>query len=650
MKEKLSLLMLMAFFLCLNNNGWSQVNKGLGDTNIDIREVSVSGARTSLIYSEVSRAISVISKEEIKSAPVQSISELLDYIGGVDIRQRGNFGTQADLSIRGGSFDQVLVLLNGVSISDPQTGHFNLDIPVDIESIERIEILRGPGSRVFGTNAFSGAINIITTNAEQNKLSSSVMYGQHGLYKANISASRKFGNYSNQFSVSKGGSDGYIDNTDFNDLNLFYQGKLAGNRSELDFQAGYTDKKFGANSFYTPAYPNQFEATKTSFGSLKFSSGDKVRISPLLYWRRHQDRFELFRDNPASWYSGHNYHLTNVAGANLSVVVSTKFGKTSVGLDFRNENIKSNILGEDLDEAFKVPGEADGMFYKGHNRRNLSFYLEHYYLINKWAFSGGIMTNRNSDLGDEVSWFPGIDMSYELFENLKIYSTANKSLRLPTFTDLYYTGPTNIGNPDLKPEEATSIEVGLRYNKLFLDARISFFKRYGKNMIDWVKENEGDKWQSRNLTSIDASGIELNGKFYPGALYKKDLLLNSVSVSYSFTNMSKTSDELLSKYVLDYLKHKVSIGINHDLILKIGINWKFTYQNRAGGYINYSDGAYGEEVPYENFWLADMKIFYPFKQFRIYCEVSNLFDVKYQDIGNLIQPGRWIRFGLNFSI
>ncbi|MFC2097629.1 TonB-dependent receptor plug domain-containing protein [Bacteroidota bacterium] len=650
MKQKLSIILLITLSICLYHQGYAQVNKLLNDRNIDIREVSVSGARSPLIYSKVSRAINVITKEEIKSAPAQSVQELLDYIVGVDIRQRGNFGTQADLSIRGGSFDQVLVLLNGVSISDPQTGHFNLDVPVDIESIERIEILRGPGSRVFGTNAFSGAINIITTNGEQNKLSSSVMFGQHGLYKANISTSRKFGNYNNQFSISRGGSDGYIDNTDFKNLNLFYQGKLNVKKSEFDFQAGHTNKEFGANSYYTPEYPNQFEATKTSFGSIKFTTGDNVRISPLIYWRRHQDRFELFRDNPASWYKGHNYHLTNVAGANLNVVVSTKIGKTSVGIDFRNENIKSNILGEDLDEAIKVPGEADGIFYKGYNRRNLSFYLEHYLLIKKWAFSGGFMTNRNSDLGDDVSLFPGIDISYELVSDLKLYSTANKSLRLPTFTDLYYSGPTNIGNPNLKPEEATSIEAGLRFNKLFLDANISVFKRYGTNMIDWVKENEEDKWQCQNLTSINASGIEMNAKLLPGAYYKKDLLINSVSFSYSYTEMNKTSTNLISKYVLDYLRHKISIGLNHDLLFKIGVDWKITYQNRAGGYINYSDGIYGEEVPYKSFWLCDMKIFYPLKKINIYCEVSNLLNVKYQDIGNLIQPGRWLRFGLKFEI
>ncbi|MCK4631428.1 MAG: TonB-dependent receptor, partial [Bacteroidales bacterium] len=113
---------------------------------VEIKEIVVSGQRSPSIHSELNRVVTVIRKEQIRNAPVQSLQEILEYAVNIDVRQRGNFGVQADISIRGGSFEQTLILLNGIKINDPQTGHHNLNIPIDINSIERIEILEGPGS------------------------------------------------------------------------------------------------------------------------------------------------------------------------------------------------------------------------------------------------------------------------------------------------------------------------------------------------------------------------------------------------------------------------------------------------------------------------------------------------------------------------
>ena len=631
------------------SKGLTQEKMLLQDKKIQLDEITVSAQRVPQIYSKVSRVVTIITREEINSAPVQSIQELLEYVTGCDIRQRGSLGVQADISIRGGSFDQVLVLLNGICISDPQTGHFNLDIPVDIESIERIEILSGPASRIFGVNAFSGAINIITGNKNSRQLRLSGLYGQHGLYKVALSSNLLTGSLNNYFSVSNSGSDGYIDNTDFNFINLFYQGKISLNKSEFEFQLGRSNKKFGANSFYTPKYPNQFEATRTSFSSLKFTTGKVIKFTQSVYWRRHNDRFELFREEPAPWYSGHNYHRTDVAGANLSVIIASILGKTSVGLDFKSENILSNVLGEDLGKIINVAGEPEGYFNKGYLRNNLSVYLEHNVMINKLAISGGIMTNWNSDLSSKASFFPGMDLSYEVLPGLRIYSTINKSLRLPTFTDLFYSGPTNIGNPDLKPEEAVSVEGGLKFQKTFLRGSVSVFNRSGKNVIDWVKDSEEDKWQSRNLTSVNASGFELKTKIFPAILSNADFPVNYLSFSYSNINMTKSSQGLISRYILDYLKHKITVETKITLFKNTGLNWRIIYQDRAGGYISFDNGIFGEELPYRPFWISDLKFFYNYKKHKIYLEISNLFNVEYQDLGNLLQPGRWIRLGLSID-
>ena len=651
MKKNGLILRILILYFLVSNTGYGQLNKALNDKKIDIDEVTVSGLRATMIYSQISRLVTVIPKEVINSVPTGSINELLEYVGGIDIRNRGNFGVQADLSIRGGSFDQVLILLNGISISDPQTGHYNMDLPVDLESIERIEILRGPGSRVFGANAFSGVINIITKSEIKDDLTLSAIYGQYGYYKTGISSNIRTANIYNHISINRSESEGYINNTDFTNLNIFYQGRLKIRKnSDLEILIGHNDKAYGANSFYTPKYPNQFEKTKTDFSGLKFSTGQSLKISSLIYWRGHKDRFELFRENPASWYTGHNYHKTNVAGLNLSMTKITKFGKASLGFDYKTERIKSNVLGEELEKPIKVPGEPDGIYLKGHSRDNISLYLEYVLFMNKWAISGGVMSIINTDLDNGPDFFPGLDFSYNLLPDWKLYITANKALRLPTFTDLYYSGPTNIGNPELKPEEALSFESGIKLHKNRFNGDLSVFKRYGRNIIDWVKESEEEKWQSRNLTNVNALGLEININYRPYANLSNILRFNYLSFTYSYTQLDKSSENLISKYVLDNLKHKMTFGFNFYLFKKLGMDWKISYQDRAGGFINFSDGIYGEEQQYDPFWLTDMNLFYNFRNYKIYMDISNLFDIAYQDFGNLLQSGRWIRFGAKIHI
>ncbi len=337
----------------------------------DLDEIEVSAQRSPALYSQVARIVSVIERKEIESAPVQSVQDLLEYVAGVDVRQRGAEGVQADVSIRGGTFDQTLILLNGINITDPQTGHHNLNIPLSLSQIERIEILEGPAARVYGPNAFSGAINIVTRQPDVNLLNLQLSAGSFGYFDADLSISFKTGKLQNSLSLNKKLSDGYIENTDFDISNLFYSNQLITRKGEMSFQLGFSDKGFGANSFYTPKYPNQYEETKSLISSVKWVSNSKFHLTPVVYWRRHQDRFELFRDNPPSWYATHNYHLTNTYGGNLNSWVQSKFGKSAFGIEFRSEIILSNVLGEELDSPVEVPGE-DAEFTKSKTRNYIS--------------------------------------------------------------------------------------------------------------------------------------------------------------------------------------------------------------------------------------------------------------------------------------
>jgi len=621
---------------------FAQTDSTKVDMEFNLNEVKVSAQRAPVAFSQVARIVSVIGREEIEAAPVQSIQELLEYALSVDVRQRGVQGVQADISVRGGSFDQTLILLNGINISDPQTGHYALDLPVSLQNIQRIEILEGSAARVFGPNAFSGVINIITSTDGHTGLNIDVLGGQNKLSNVNVSGNVNTVNWNQMIAYNHISSNGYIDNTDFKNWNAFYQTKLNIKPGTIDFQIGRTNKSFGANSFYTATYPNQFEETKTTFASLKFESGQKIHLIPSIYWRRHQDKFELFRSEPASWYKGHNYHLTDVFGSNLNAWFSSRFGKTAFGAEIRTENVWSNVLGDVLTTPIEVPGEAGQFFTKSYSRTTISYFAEHSVYLKKFTISAGAMTNWISDLGFGWNIYPGIDASYAFTDYFKIYGSASSSLRMPTFTDLFYNGPTNIGNPDLKPEKSVNYEGGLKLNRKGFTGNAEAYFRHGKNLIDWVRENETDKWQTLNLTRINTTGIEFSGTIFPEIIWDKSIFLTKLGINYSYCRLDKGTNNVLSYYVLDNLKHKLDIEINHKIWRNLKASWRMSYQDR--------NGMRTQTESYKPFWLINTRIIWKIPDTEIYATTANLFDTKYYDFGTIEQPRRWISIGISHRI
>jgi len=616
---------------------------------IKIEEIMIKAARTELKYSKASRIITIIDKEEISSVPAAGINDILNSVLSVDIRSRGAYGVQADMNIRGGSFEQALVLINGMRANDPQTGHFNLNLPIDIQDIERIEVLEGPGARVYGNNAFSGAINIITNTNDKNNIHFALIGGSYKLFGAKLSADYKIKNFKNYISVSKKESSGYKENTDFDILNLYYSGGQTTHNGELQVQAGFMDKSFGANSFYTPVYPNQYEQNKTAFASMGYNSKGKLNMSYSAYWRLNFDRFELFRDNPASWYTGPNYHINNLYGAAVNSNFGVLGGKMSLGLDWNLESILSNKLGDSLETKKPIPGVDDKFYTNGSNRQNISAFVEQQFNYYKFNISAGLMNNWNSVFG--WNFYPGIDLSYFVIDHLSIMGSINFSGRLPSFTDLYYVGPTNIGNKDLVAEKALTYELGTKYINHFLIIQSAVFKRYGTNIIDWIKQNPDDLWQSNNITNVDATGFEFSAKFsFRQAIIKK-IPVNYIRFNYSYTHMDKSSSEYISKYVLDYLQHNFSFSMEHNIYKKLKASWMFHYGKRNGTFVPYDQevGEWLNPEEYKAVSLLDLRVFYQLKNIKLYVEGSNLLDIKYQDIENVSLPGRWLRAGLSLD-
>lgn len=619
-------------------------------SKITLNEIQVSGKRAPGIYQETGRQIAVISREQIEKLPAQSIQGLLRTALGVDIRERGPLGMQADISMRGGSFDQVMILLNGINVTDPQTGHYGLNLPVDLASVERIEILRGPAARVHGPNAFDGAINFVTKSGSENKVSAQVTAGDHGLYNLHAGLSHLKGAFGNYFSAQKGASDGYIDNTDFDILNLYYRGQVTREQSKFSLQLGYNDKSYGANSFYSASYPNQFDANRTLFAAASMESSGLIRIRSDVYWRRHHDRFELFRNyiGAASWYTGHNYHLSETAGASLNATTSWSLGTTSLGAELRSESIWSNVLGLPMDKPLDVPGENEGQFTRSFNRTNFSVFAEHNIYFGRFDLSGGVLINRHSNSGYGVDWYPGIDLSYRLTTLLKWTASYNRSLRMPTFTDLFYSGPTNVGNPNLKPERAETFETAFRLRNEFYSGSLGGFYRIGRDLIDWGRIPGETVYTTSNINHVEALGTEAAADLLLSELIPGQTLLRSLSVNYSYVWQDKVSDEgYESYYVLDHLRQKLNFSVMHGVGLpNVDIYWNIQYRDRAG----YFTGSDGTRVDHRPFWLTDLRVSWSKGNYGLYAEASNLFDATYSDLSELRQPGLWLKLGARIEL
>ncbi|MGE5449197.1 MAG: TonB-dependent receptor plug domain-containing protein, partial [Bacteroidales bacterium] len=342
------------------------------------------------------------------------------------------------------------------------------------------------------------------------------------------------------------------------------------------------------------------------------------------------------------WYKGHNYHLTDVYGGNLNAWFESALGKSAFGAEIRSENIKSNVLGNPLATPEDVPGESGQFFTKSYSRTTTSFFVEHSIYLNNLALSAGAMVNHISDLGSEWNIYPGADVSYAFSEHIKLFGSANLSLRMPTFTDLFYNGPTNIGNPNLKPEKSTTLEGGLKFTYKGFSGRAGAYQRKGKDLIDWVRENDTDKWETRNLTRITSTGVEMSSDIYPEELIGKPLFITKLGVNYAWNKLDKGNNNLFSYYVLDNLKNKLDMELNHKIWGKLKGSWRITYQDR--------NGMRTQTEAYEPFWLVNSRIMWKGRRTEYYLLASNLFDTSYYDFGVIRQPGRWVSVGVSHKL
>ncbi len=612
----------------------------------DLEELVVTASKAELPLSQASKIVTLITRTEIERSPAQSVQDLLQNVAGIDVMQRGPHGVQSDISMRGGSFDQVAILLNGINLTNPQTGHYSFDIPINLSDIERIEIVQGPASLVYGASAFAGGINIITRKDKESNTYINLQGGMHNLMSAEARGAYKAPSSLHQLSAGYSSSDGYMDNSDYKMLNLLWQSRFKKDRNTVDLQVGFNSKEYGANTFYSPSYPNQFDDTESMFVSIKGETNGKLKFIPQLYWNRHYDTFQLIREgtlNVPSWYTNHNYHRTDVFGTNLTFQYASKLGITSFGGEFRNEGIVSNVLGKPLDEPFDEYTMSD-------NRTAINYFAEQNFLFDKVTLSVGVLLNHNTANTNQFDLYPAINTSFRVHDNVSLYASWNKATRMPTFTDLYYTTATHIGNSNLKSEQSEALETGLKLSSRTITGNITVFSMKGRNLIDWVKPSEEALWESRNHSKIDKWGVETNLQFNLKELLGNHLPLHSLSVGYLYLDQNLVEDDLISNYTLNHLRHKLTASLQHDIMRNLSMSWNFRWQERTGSYLKYVDLKPGEITDYKPFSLLDIKLNYQLNNINLYANINNVFNTEYLDLGNLPQPGIWMMVGVNYTI
>ena len=618
--------------------------------------VEVTGSRAPLTLGQAARMVVVLDRDQIAQAPVQSVNDLLKYAVGVDVRQRAPLGAQTDISIRGGTSEQITILLNGINICDPQTGHNAFDLPVDISDIERIEVLEGPAGRVFGTSSLLGAINVVTKMPKQTSADVHAEGGSFGYLSSGARGNWLYGNWNNQVSGSYARSDGYSRSKDgglnagFEGSKLFYQGQYEDDALRVSWHAGVRTKGWGSSTSYaTPKWKadNQFEHTDKIYTAIQAETKQGTfHFHPSIYWNQSRDRYEGYHGQPD--LMKYNYNRSNVCGVNLNSYFDWVGGRTAFGAEFRNEDLVSGNLGEPLHTPVHIHG-TDRDYTLGLNRTNMSFHLEHNILLRQFTLSAGFIAVKNTWNEMPFKVYPGIDMSYRLGNHWKVYASYNSSLRMPSFTELYYSVGGHKADKYLKPEELHAVEGGVKYLSRAVTASASVFHHHSRNMIDWILDTSvtDPVWESVNHTKVNTMGVETACDIHFHELWPSQQFLQSFRIAYTYLNEDKKAGEhMQSQYSLEYLRHKLTASLQLHLIsyLDMGINYRF--QDRVGSYTNLE----GETKSYSPYGITDVRLSWNHPRYTLYVEGNNLFDKTYVDYGLVPQPGRWFTAGLRVVI
>lgn len=598
-------LQLFLALLCLSKQTIAQTS----DSTVTLRDIVIKENRLQNRFSAIATGLQIIDKRDIKITPATQVNEILNYFPGVDIRTRGAFGVQSDISINGGTFDQALVLVNGIRLCDPQSGHHTLNVPMTLLNIDRIEVLKGAAARTYGQNAFAGAINIVTKQRINSGAEVQAIVSDYNTYQLDGTIYNK----STEIGVQHQKSDGYRPNSDYEIVNIFANERINLGKSNLNLTGGFASRSFGASGFYSPTnVSNEREFIRTGFASLDLPiSFDNVKLTPRFTFRGNRDDYFYDYSTEASKSSTENLTYTYTYNSEVNGSWKNNIGLTGFGIGYEKINYENAKL-------------------LNHDRNTITVNLEHRFsfLENKLSLTPNTLFINYSDFGSYFT--PGLDLGYNISENATLYANYNRVVRIPTYTDLYFSNKANLPNPNLQPELANNYEVGGKFflNSVFFQAAL--YKREGTNLIDRTKAVDSLPWFPTNLNTFTLSGVNANATFQINALSNTRI---NAGFNYAF-DYQLNKVQALSKYALDFLSVQYIFGLELPTFFSVKNNFKWRVVKR----ISQSD-AYS---------VLDWKATFEKKKFNIFVQVQNLTNTIYTEQSNIPMPGRW--FGVGFKI
>ena len=565
--------------------------------------VVVTAAATPVELGTVTRTLTVITRDQIDALPVHTVADVLRLASSVDVRARGVRGAQTDFAVRGANFGQMLVLVDGVRLNDAQSGHHNGDIPVPLDAVERIEVLYGPGSSLFGADAFGGTVNVITRRVAAAP-SLTIQGGSYGFAAGRGEAGFQRGAVRQSVAASSERSSGFMYDRDFTTAIVRSQTSVGSNSS---LSVSFLRKEFGANNFYGGNAPSREWTNQTLVaGDHHFGSAAGWVFAANASYRTHGDRFLFNQEQPLL---SDNIHRTHAALGTLSA--STRVGNASltVGAEGGGDWIRSTNLGDHTMSR----GSGFGEWRQSIGART--------------QLDATLRVDRYSEFG--MSWSPSFGIGWSPTSTLRLRASAARAFRVPTFTERYYSDPANLARAEVGPERAWAGEGGA---DLFLASgwllQATVFGRTDNDVIDWLRPTVADRWRTYNIRDVNTRGFELGVRktFAAGAF---------IQAQYTGLDLDAAAVDQLSKYVLDFAPRSFTAAAAFPLPGRFTVAPRVEYRMRTR-----SAGT-------ADYLLLDARVGRRFgRLFELFAEGANLFDVSYQEVAGVRMPGATMTLSL----
>jgi iron complex outermembrane receptor protein len=560
--------------------------------------VVVTGTYAPVPLQDIDRNVNVIDTSRT-AILFGSIYDVLENDSSVDLRRRGPNGIQGDLSIRGGSFAQSLVLLNGIRLNDAQSAHHDLDLPIPLEALSEVEILHGSGSTQYGSDAVTGVVNLLT-RPEKPEISLRAGIGNFGTNEQSGSIAEGTRRFSEQLVFSRDFSTGFMPDRDYRDLSLASISHISTALGATDILLATSDRPFGADQFYGDF--DSWERTRGWFASLRQELGADTEVD--FAYRRHTDLFVLYRDQPQIFTNRHT--VESWEGDLRRKNDLPAGGQLHYGIETYADSIVSDNLGS-------------------HSRMREAGYIDYEARWRKrYTFSAGLRDEIYGSFNNEFS--PTVSAGAWLSEKWKLRGSASRAFRVPSYTDLYYHDPANLGSPDLRPEKAWTYEAGVDWRPArAVRAEATVFERRDRDLIDYVRDSADAIYRATNIQNLNFTGFE-------GSVTVRAAAAQEITAQYTELDGSRApAPGTVSKYAFDYL---VDSGI---------VSWQGSISQLIGRTRIGVARRYGGAGPYA---VWDASLARGVGRIRPYVRLTNLTDTVYEEIPGVAMPKRAIVGGI----